>query len=360
MFAELELYGHEQVVFCSDPTVGLRAIIAIHDTTLGPALGGTRMWNYPSDTEATTDVLRLSRGMTYKAAVTGLNLGGGKAVIIGDPHTQKSEMLFRSYGRFVETLRGRYITAEDVGTTVRDMEWIRMETRYVTGVAGEHGSGDPSPYTALGVFVGIKAAAQILFGSDSLAGKRIAVQGAGNVARNLVSRLVEDGARVVVTDIFEEKAREICRQFGTEYVTPESIYTVECDIFSPNALGAVLNDATIPQLRCRIVAGGANNQLADEERHARALAERGILYAPDYVINAGGLINVTSEIEHWSREQVIRKVESIYDTLLRIFRTAEREGMLTIEASNRIAEERIAQVRHIHHTYVGSPSIRNG
>lgn len=360
MFAELELYGHEQVVFCSDPDVGLRAIIAIHDTTLGPALGGTRMWNYASDAEAITDVLRLSRGMTYKAAVAGLNLGGGKAVIIGDPHTQKSEMLFRSYGRFVETLRGRYITAEDVGTTVRDMEWIRMETRYVTGVAGEQGSGDPSPYTALGVFVGIKAAAQIVFGSDSLAGKRIAVQGAGNVARNLVSRLVEDGARVTVTDIFEEKAREICREYGAEYVPPEAIYAVECDIFSPNALGAVLNDTTIPQLRCSVVAGGANNQLADEERHARMLAERGILYAPDYVINAGGLINVTSEIEHWSREQVTRKVESIYDTLLRIFRTAEREGILTIEASNRIAEERIAHVRHIHRTYVGSPSIRNG
>jgi len=360
MFAELELYGHEQVVFCSDPEVGLKAIIAIHDTTLGPALGGTRMWNYPSDAEAITDVLRLSRGMTYKAAVAGLNLGGGKAVIIGDPYTQKNEMLFRSYGRYIETLRGRYITAEDVGTTVRDMEWIRMETSYVTGVGGEHGSGDPSPYTALGVFVGIKAAAQFAYGSDSLAGKRIAVQGAGNVARNLVAQLVKDGARVVVTDIFEEKALQICSHYGAEYVPPDEIYNVACDIFSPNALGAILNDTTIPKLRCSIVAGGANNQLADEERHARMLSERGILYAPDYVINAGGLINVTSEIEHWSREQVTRKVESIYDTLLRIFRTAQREGILTNEASNRIAEERIAQVRHIHRTYIGSPTIRNG
>lgn len=361
MFAELEHYGHEQVILCSDPHVGLRAIIAIHDTTLGPALGGTRMWQYPSDADALTDVLRLSRGMTYKAAVAGLNLGGGKAVIIGDPHTQKTEMLFRSYGRFVETLRGRYITAEDVGTTVRDMEWIRMETRYVTGIGGEHGSGDPSPYTALGVFVGIKAAAKVVFGSESLQGKRVAVQGAGNVASHLVAHLVNDGARVVITDIFEEKARALIRNYsGVEYVEPEAIYDVECDIFSPNALGAVLNDTTIPRLRCKIVAGGANNQLANEERHARMLAERDILYAPDYVINAGGLINVTSEIEHWSREQVIRKVESIYDTLLRIFRIAQNSGVLTIEASNRIAEERIAQVRHIHRTYLGSPNIRNG
>ncbi len=360
MFAELELYGHEQVVFCSDPEVGLKAIIAIHDTTLGPALGGTRMWNYPSDADAITDVLRLSRGMTYKAAVAGLNLGGGKAVIIGDPSTQKNEMLFRSYGRYIETLRGRYITAEDVGTTVRDMEWIQMETSYVTGVAGEHGSGDPSPYTALGVFVGIKAAAQFAYGSDSLAGKRIAVQGAGNVARNLVAQLVKDGARVVVTDIFEEKALQICSQYGAEYVPPNKIYTIDCDIFSPNALGAILNDTTIPQLRCSIVAGAANNQLADEERHALMLSQRGILYAPDYVINAGGLISVTSEIEHWSREQVSRKVENIYDTLLRIFRIAQREGILTNEASNRIAEERIAQVRHIHRTYIGTPTLRNG
>ncbi len=359
MFTQLELFGHEQVVFCSDPQVGLRAIIAIHDTTLGPALGGTRMWQYASETDAITDVLRLSRGMTYKAAVAGLNLGGGKAVIIGDPHTQKSEMLFRSYGRFVETLRGRYITAEDVGTTVRDMEWIRMETRYVTGVGGEYGSGDPSPYTALGVFVGIKAAAKVVFGTESLAGRRIAVQGAGNVARNLVAKLVSDGAHVVITDIFQEKAQQLCQEYGVEYVEPDAIYTTECDIFSPNALGAVLNDTTIPQLRCSIVAGGANNQLADEERHAQMLAERGILYAPDYVINAGGLINVTSEIEHWSRDQVVRKVESIYDTLLRIFRTAQEQSILTIEASNRIAEERIASVQHIHRTYVGNPSIRN-
>ncbi|MCX7929915.1 MAG: leucine dehydrogenase [Chlorobi bacterium] len=359
MFAELELYGHEQVAFCSDPQVGLRAIIAIHDTTLGPALGGTRMWHYATDAEALTDVLRLSRGMTYKAAVAGLNLGGGKAVIIGDPHTQKTEMLFRSYGRFVETLRGRYITAEDVGTTVRDMEWIRMETRYVTGVAGDHGSGDPSPYTALGVYVGITAAAKTVFGSESLAGKRVAVQGAGNVARNLVTQLRKDGAQVVITDIFEDKARAVCTELGAEYVEPDAIYDIECDIFSPNALGAILNDTTIPRLRCAIVAGGANNQLADEERHARMLIERGILYAPDYVINAGGLINVTSEIEGWSRQQVTRKVESIYDTLLRIFRMASDSRIATIDASNRIAEERIAHVRHIHRTYIGTPAIRN-
>lgn len=358
MFAELELHGHEQVVFCSDSQVGLRAIIAIHDTSLGPALGGTRMWNYTSDSEALTDVLRLSRGMTYKAAVAGLNLGGGKAVIIGDPNTQKNEILFRSYGRFVQTLRGRYITAEDVGTTVRDMEWIRMETRYVTGVSGQDGSGDPSPYTALGVYMGMKATARVAFGSDALEGLRIVVQGAGNVARHLVAHLVKERARVTVTDIFEDKASALCKEYSVEYAPPEDIYSIECDIFSPNALGAVLNDITIPKLKCAVIAGGANNQLADEQRHCRLLAERGILYAPDYVINAGGLINVASEIENWSREQVVRKVESIYDTVLRLFQTAAREGLLTIEASNRIAEERIQQVRHIHKIYTDTPSIR--
>lgn len=360
MFQDLAHYGHEQVVLCSDPKSGLRAIIGIHDTTLGPALGGTRMWNYDNDADAITDALRLSRGMTYKASVAGLNLGGGKAVIIGDSRSQKTEALFRSYGRFVETLRGRYITAEDVGTSVQDMEWIRMETRFVTGVGGEGGSGDPSPYTALGVYCGMKAAAKAQYGNDTLTGKKVVVQGAGNVATHLIHHLVKEGALVYVTDIFEDKARAVCAETGATYITPEEVYTFDCDIFSPNALGAILNNDTIPNLKCSIVAGGANNQLKEEQLHGQQLKERGILYAPDYVINAGGLINVCSEIENWSREQVKRKVEHIYDTLIRIFDTSKTSNILTVDASNRIAEERIAQVRHIHGNFMGVPNIRGG
>lgn len=360
MFQNIEFYGHEQVVFCSDPKSGLRAIIGIHDTTLGPALGGTRMWNYASDADAITDALRLSRGMTYKAAVAGLNLGGGKAVIIGDSRTQKNEALFRSYGRFVETLRGRYITAEDVGTSVQDMEWIRMETSFVTGVGGSGGSGDPSPFTALGVYVGMKAAAKAQFGSDVLSAKRVVVQGAGNVASHLVHHLVKENAVVFVTDIFEDKAKALCQASGATYITPDEVFGYDCDIFSPNALGAIISDETIPQLTCAVVAGGANNQLQDEKKHGLALKERNIIYAPDYVINAGGLINVSSEIEGWSTEQVTRKVEGIYDTLSRIFSTAKEKDILTVEASNIIAEERIAHVRHIHGSFMGVPNIRGG
>lgn len=360
MFEDLVSYGHEQVVFCSDAKSGLRAIIGIHDTTLGPALGGTRMWQYASDAEAITDALRLSRGMTYKAAVAGLNLGGGKAVIIGDSRTQKSEALFRAYGRFVETLRGRYITAEDVGTSVQDMEWIRTETRFVTGVGGEGGSGDPSPYTALGVYSGVKATAKAQFGTDSLQGKRIVVQGAGNVAKHLIAHLVKDGASVFVTDIFEDKARAVCKELGAEYIKPEEVYTFNCDIFSPNALGGILNKETIPQLTCGVVAGGANNQLLNEREDGEALKARGILYAPDYVINAGGLINVSSEVYGLAEPQVRKQCEAIYDTLLKIYGMASERSILTIEASNALAEERIAQVRHIHGSFMGVPNIRNG
>ncbi len=344
LFERMHEYGHEQVVFCYEPSVGLRAIIAIHDTTLGPALGGVRMWTYPSEAEALEDVLRLSRAMTYKAAVAGLNLGGGKAVIIGDPQTQKSEALFRAFGRFVQALGGRYITAEDVGTTVADMEWIRMETRYVTGVLG--GSGDPSPFTAHGVYYGMKACAKVVFGSDSLARRVIAVQGAGNVARHLVEYLVRDGAHVYVSDLYPEKAEQLCADTGATPVGVEEIYDVPCDIFSPNALGGVLNEETIPRLRCRIVAGAANNQLADEQADAQRLHERGILYAPDYVINAGGLMNVAAELEgRYDPQRVLAKAAGIYETLLRVFRTAQERNILPTEAAARIAEERIAAVR---------------
>jgi leucine dehydrogenase len=358
LFDAITELGHEQVVLCSDPVTGLRAIIAIHDTSLGPALGGTRMWQYASTNDAIVDALRLSRGMTYKAAVSGVNLGGGKAVIIGNPHTEKSEALFRAYGRFVETQRGRYITAEDVGTSVRDMEWIRMETKYVTGVGGAGGSGDPSPVTALGVYSGMKAAANVVFGSDSLAGKRIVVQGAGNVASHLVQSLVKDGATVFVSDIFDDKARALAAATGATVIAPDAVFTTPCDIFSPNALGAILNDETIPQLTCAAVVGGANNQLAEERKHAEALRQRSILYAPDYVVNAGGLMNVASEVEGYDREKVMRQAEGIYDITMNILRTAAERNILTIEASNAIAEDRLRKVRHVHGNFIGSPTIR--
>ncbi len=357
VFNTLEDYGHEQLIFCSDKKSGLRAIIGIHNTALGPALGGTRMWKYSSDAEAIEDVLRLSRGMTYKAAVAGLNLGGGKAVIIGDPRTDKTEALFRAYGRAVESVGGRYITAEDVGTSVRDMEWIRMETNFVTGVGAAGGSGDPSPLTAYGVYHGIKASAKVRFGSDSLTGKKIAVQGAGNVASHLVEHLCKEGAKVWVSDIYEDKAKNLCSRTGAEFMKIDEILTADCDIFSPNALGAVLNDESIPLLKCSIVAGGANNQLKDEITHANMLRDRSIIYAPDYVINAAGLMNVASEIDGYSRERVLSKAEGIYDIMLSIFKVASERSILTIQASNHIAEERINAIRHIHGNFVGRPSI---
>jgi len=358
IFETLYSMGHEQVVLCSDPTTGLRAIIGIHNTSLGPSLGGTRFWQYDNDEAAITDVLRLSRGMTYKAAVSGVNLGGGKAVIIGDPRKDKSEGLFRAFGRMVESLRGRYITAEDVGTSVRDMEWIRMETKYVTGVGGPGGSGDPSPVTALGVFSGMRAAAQATWGSDSLAGKRVVVQGAGNVASFLVESLVKDGATVFVADIYEDKAKALATRTGATMISPDEVFTTPCDVFSPNALGAVINDETIPQLTCAIVCGGANNQLKDESKHAPMLRDRKIMYAPDYVVHSGGLMNVASEVEGYDRAKVMRQAEGVYDITMNIIKTAEERKMLTIEASNAIAEERLRQIRHVHGGYIGSPTIR--
>jgi leucine dehydrogenase len=345
--------SHEQVVFCDDKDSGLRAIIAIHDTTLGPALGGTRMWPYKSEAEALRDVLRLSRGMTYKAASAGLNLGGGKAVIIGDPRTDKSEALFRVFGRFVESLNGRYITAEDVGTSVHDMEYIFMETKYVTGVAPAHGgSGDPSPVTAFGVFQGMKAAMKTAFQSEAFAGRHVAVQGLGNVGRHLVDHLVKAGAKVTVTDIDEEKCERAHRELGAAVVAPDAIYDVPCDVFSANALGAVINDNTLPRLRCKVVCGGANNQLA-EERHGMALRERGILYAPDFVVNAGGLINVYVEMEGYVRERALRMAEGIYNTTERVINISREQGITTAEAADRFAEERIQKIGNVKRGFFG-------
>jgi len=352
IFEQMASYEHEQLIFCMEPRAGLRAIIAIHDTTLGPALGGVRMWMYSSEQEAIEDSLRLSRAMTYKAAVAGLNLGGGKAVIIGDPRTQKSEMLFRAFGRFVETLGGRYITAEDVGTTVADMEWIRMETRYVTGVLGK--SGDPSPFTAHGVYWGMKACAKVAFGSDSLANRTVVVQGAGNVARHLVEYLVREGVRVYVSDVFPEKAQRLCHEVGGIPVEADAVYDIPCDIFSPNALGGMINEETIPRLQCAIVAGAANNPLRDEHADARRLHERGILYAPDYVINAGGLMNVAAELEgNYDPKAVMARTAHIYDTLLRVFRIANERGILPTEAAAAMAEERLAAFASLRRLFPG-------
>lgn len=354
VFEELERRGHEQVVFCNEPKAGLRAIIAIHNTSLGPALGGARMWTYATTDEALRDVLRLSRGMTYKAAIAGLNLGGGKAVIIGDPNKDKTEALFRTYGRFVEGLAGRYITAEDVGTTVREMEWVRMETKYVTGISRAlGGSGDPSPVTAFGVFVGMKSSCKEVFGSDSLKGRKVIVQGAGNVASYLCRHLAKEGARIFVTDIFEEKAKALAKSVKATYVKPEKIFSIPGDIFAPCALGGILNDETIPRLKVRIVAGGANNQLLDEKKHIQMLIDRKILYAPDYAINAGGLMNVANELEGYREERALKQAEGIYDILQAVFTMARQEKIPTSQAANKLAEARIEAIARIKQTYAG-------
>jgi len=349
---------HEQVVICSDRASGLKAIIGIHNTTLGPALGGTRMWTYASHFDALNDVLRLSRGMTYKAAVSGLNLGGGKAVIIGDPRTDKTEAMFRAFGRFVEGLSGRYITAEDVGTSLQEMVWIRSETKYVTGIPTElGGSGDPSPVTAFGTYMGIKASANVRYGSDSLVDKTVAIQGAGHVASTLAKHLSDEGAKVVITDIYLDKAKEVAKETNAAVVAPEEIYDVKCDIFAPAALGGIINDVTISKLKCDIIAGPANNQLGDEDIHARALAERGILFAPDYVINAGGLINVANELEGYSRTRALKQAEGIYDAVKRVLLIAKERNITTVEAANHVAEERINAIGNTKRIYASSSNF---
>lgn len=347
---------HEQVVFCNDPHVGLKAIIAIHNTSLGPALGGTRMWNYKNEDEALVDVLRLSKGMTYKAAASGLNLGGGKAVIIGDPKTQKSEGLFRAFGQFVNSLNGKYITAEDVGTSVQDMEHIYMETPWVTGIPKDFGgSGDPSPYTAHGVLMGIKASAKEKFGSDSLKGMRIAVQGLGNVGSNLVKYLVEEGAEVIISDIDTARVKAAHDKFGAKAVGPDEILFTECDILAPCALGAIVNDDSITKLKTKVIAGGANNVLA-EARHGQQLKELGILYAPDYVINAGGLMNVFVELEGYSPERAFEKTRRVYDNMLKVFEIAKRDNIPTNVAADRLAEERINTIGRLKQRHPGKSS----
>ncbi len=348
----MEKYDYEELHFVQDQQSGLKAIIVIHDTTLGPALGGARMWTYKSEEDAVIDALRLARGMTYKNAAAGLNFGGGKTVIIGDPRTDKSEEMFRALGRFVQGLNGRYITAEDVGTTVEDMDTIYQETDYVVGVSEGFGSsGNPSPATAYGIYQGMKAAVKEYFGDDSLAGKTVAIQGIGNVAYNLCKYLYKEGASLIVTDINRDAVKRAVEEFGAKAVDPDDIYQVECDVFSPCALGAVLNDETIPQLKAKVIAGSANNQLK-ENRHGDMLHEKGIVYAPDYVINAGGVINVADELHGYNRERAFKKIEQIYDNIQRVFEISKRDNIPSYLAADRMAEERIESIGKIRKNFL--------
>jgi len=346
MFELLRESAHEQVVWWHDETLGLRCIVAIHNTVLGPALGGLRMWPYASEDEALRDALRLSRGMTYKAAVSGLNLGGGKAVLIGDPETGKSEALLRVLGRHIGALGGRFIVAEDLGTNVDDMEIIREETDCVVGVHEvSGGSGDPSPYTALGALHGIEACLQRRFGHDDLARASYAVQGAGQVGRHLVRLLRERGAKVFVADINDQRIEEVVDESGAEAVPMSQIYDVDATVFAPCAMGAVINEDTVPRLRCAIVAGCANNQL-ESNQFGTALEERGILYAPDYAINAGGLINSAAELQGYDAARALQRVRRIRQVMTRIFAIAEREAIPTWQAADRMAEQRIRDISY--------------
>ena len=338
IFEIMREMDHEQLVFCQDQAAGYRGLIAIHNTALGPALGGTRYWKYESEAAAVTDALRLAKGMTYKAAVAGLPLGGGKSVILMGDGPVDREAVFRAHGRFVESLKGRYITAEDVNTSPADMDYIRLETRHVVGLQGA--SGDPSPVTAHGVYRGMKASARWKFGSDDLAGRTITVQGCGHVGYYLCKYVAAEKAKLIVTDIAKDKVDTIVREFGAKAVKPDDIYAQDADIFAPCALGAVINDRTIPQLKVKVIAGGANNVLA-EPKHGDALEQKGILYAPDYVINAGGLINVNGELQGWTMERAHHKANEIYDTMLRVYELAKNENLPTYKAADRLAEKRI-------------------
>ncbi len=333
---------HEQVVFCNDPASGLKAIIAVHNTVLGPSLGGTRMWPYNNEAEALTDVLRLSRGMTYKSAISGLNLGGGKAVIIGDPRKDKTEALMRRFGQFVDGLAGKYITAEDVGISTRDIEYVADETEHVAGLPeSRDGGGDPSPVTAYGVYMGMKAAAKEAYGSDDLAGKRVLVQGVGHVGYYLVKHLVEEGAHVAISDIYEERIVAIAKEFKVEVVDVNDVYDYQMDIYAPCALGATLNDETLSKLKCQVIAGAANNQLADEKKHSAILVEKGLVYAPDFLINAGGIINCYSEVIGYNREDAYRKTTHIYDVTLSVLREAAANHQGTHAVALKMAKARI-------------------
>ncbi len=345
---QMNQMGHEQIVFCNDQSTGLKAIIAVHNTVLGPSLGGTRMWPYQSEQEALKDVLRLSRGMTYKSALAGLNLGGGKAVIIGDPRKDKSEALMRRFGKFVESLGGKYITAEDVGITTRDIEYIAEETDHIAGLPESRGGGgDPAPLTAYGVYMGMKASAKYAYGSDSLEGKRILVQGAGNVGSHLVELLSKEGASIAVSDIHDGKVAALSSRFKIDIVSPDKVYEDAMDIYAPCALGATINDETLIKLQCDIIAGGANNQLDDEMRHGAMLVERSLVYAPDFLINAGGIINCYSEVIGYNRDEAYRKTQHIYDVTLSVLKTSAEKKKPAQAVAIDLALDRIASIEAI-------------
>jgi leucine dehydrogenase len=342
VIAQMSKYNHEQLLFCNDNETGLKAIIAVHNTVLGPALGGTRMWAYNNEVDALTDVLRLSRGMTYKNSISGLNLGGGKAVIIGDARTMKSEALMRRFGKFVNSLGGKYITAEDVGIGTADMVYVNMETNHVVGLPGK--SGDPSPVTAHGVYVGMKACAKEQFGSDSLTGKKIAVQGVGHVGEYLVAALAKENAEIYITDIHEPSLKRVAQTYGAHVVGLDEIYDVDMDIYAPCALGATVNEETLSRLKCSIIAGAANNQLRQEDIHGRMVVEKGIIYAPDFALNAGGVINCYSEVKGLSPEWAMNKAEEIYNTIGNIVKRSSAENIPTYQIANKMAEERIEAI----------------
>ncbi|ARN76717.1 leucine dehydrogenase [Nonlabens spongiae] len=342
VFGQLSFDGHEQIIFCNDKDTGLKAIIGIHNTVLGPALGGTRMWNYENEWAALNDVLRLSRGMTYKSAITGLNLGGGKAVIIGDAKTQKTPELMRKFGEFVHSLSGKYITAEDVGMATEDMDTVREVTPYVTGISQDKGgAGNPSPITAYGVFMGMKAAAKFKYGSDILEDKRIYVEGIGNVGENLVEYLTQEGADVVIADLNQDRLEQVRDKYGATIYGGDDLYGEQMDIYAPCALGATINDSTIHRIQADIIAGAANNQLANEQKHGAELMKRGIVYAPDFLINAGGIINVYAELEGYDRSEIMRKTENIFTTTVEILNRAKENNVTTYQAAFEIAKARI-------------------
>ncbi len=344
VFGQLSFDNHEQIVFCNDKDTGLKAIIGIHNTVLGPALGGTRMWNYNNEWEALNDALRLSRGMTFKSAVAGLNLGGGKAVIIGDAKSQKTPELMKRFGEFVHSLSGKYITAEDVGMETADMDLVREVTPYVTGISeSKGGAGNPSPITAYGVYMGMKAAAKFKYGSDVLENKRIIVQGIGHVGESLVEHLTNEGANVIITDINQARLETVKAKYGAEIYTGENLYGIEADIYAPCALGATINNDTINLLNVDIIAGAANNQLENEEEHGKILLDKGIVYAPDFVINSGGIINVYAELEGYGKEEIKHKTENIYNTTLEVLKNSEIEGITPHAASLAIAVNKIAE-----------------
>lgn len=352
IFDKVSDMGHEQVVFCHDKATGLKAIVAVHNTVLGPALGGTRMWMYQNEQEAINDALRLSRGMTFKNSIAGLNLGGGKAVIIGDARKHKTEALLRAYGRFLKNLNGKYITAEDVGMNSSDMEHIAAETKYVSGMPESRGGlGDPSPFTAYTTYMGMKAAAKKAYGSDSLEGKKVSLQGAGHVGEYLIEHLIKEGCKIYISDYYADRVKDVCNKFGVEGVGLNEIYELDVDIYSPCALGATVNAETLSRLKCDIIAGCANNQLADEKIDGDLCMEKGVLYAPDFLINCGGVINVYAEVIGTNKDWTMHKCEDVFDQTLKVLNVSEEKSINTQEVAIQVAQQRIDDIAKIKTTF---------